>query len=77
MNYKLLGDCVCNLAIPGSVPPDIPQTQLHFEFLKFLNKLVAHEMFDSWKSKEALYPIPTVTTDNYLEYDKTPNCITA
>ena len=65
-NYIMHGDCVCNLAIPGNVPPEAPQTELHFEFLRFLNRLASHEMFDSWKSKDALYPIPNIITDNYL-----------
>ena len=71
------GECVCNLAIPGVVPLEAPNTALHFEFLKFLNKLASHEMFESWKYKDPLYPIPDNTQDNYLAYDNTSDCLVA
>jgi len=52
----LNGECACNLAIPGQVPKDKPFLPEHFQFIKFLNKLTKHEMFDQFK-KDPLYPI--------------------
>lgn len=75
-NYMKSGDCVCNLAIPGQVPMEAPTNELHFEFLRFLNKLASHEMFEGYK-KDPPYPIPDNTSSNYFEQDGSNDCIVA
>ena len=55
--YTRNGPCACNLAIPGQVPKDKPFLAEHFQFLRFLNKLSTHEMFDGFKIDQP-YPIP-------------------
>ena len=72
----MAGECVCMLRIPGNCPLAEPNTELHFEFITWLNKLSTHEMFKSWR-KDDPFPIPENIGSNYLEWDGSPDCITA
>ena len=64
------------LRIPGSCPLQEPNNELHFDFIKWLNRLSTHEMFKSWK-KQAQFPIPANTGTNYLRFDGSEGCIQA
>ena len=67
--------CKCALAIPGQVPANKPFTKEHFDFLRFLNGLVHHEMFEFFHKDEP-YPIDEEDVNtNAFEQDGVTECV--
>ena len=64
------------LRIPGNCPTQEPNTELHYEFIIWLNRLSKHEMFKSWR-KDDIFPVPDNIGTNYLAFDGTADCINA